>query len=1181
MKVNKELKPNILAGKSKLTSKYFNPNEKYTIKNIYCDKLEKLYSMPPSNFGYKLDIEGIMSELALTKEQLFRMVINSLGRSTRTTPEIRVISSYLFLMQDFVKLLKAKTSEKKENLLLKDLITLGETIVYEKAQSNTVLMRFGEKGSNAYIILSGKVDVLIENYFHKNIGEKTYLYYLANLIKYHEFGLVNSIVNENFKKFPMEIIDDITFRIPGNNTINSKKIKNEYNVNNEQNEDIDSNNNIFDFDDKVDNSLKKSVRHSISINSKQSNIRFSFNQEFQRRYRKNKSLREKYINDYKKQKKKQGSFFKLSYMNELLKEASKIPQYSARELLDMFGLNLIDKRFDKRLNHIDINEYIKRLNILDNIKSDQLHLIVKKDKEPIEPKKSKKIFSEKNINKHFGINISNMEIPEEKSCKSSESEDRLESPKSSYIHLINDCILENINLCNYTKIISLETGALFGEMALNDPNALRKATIITSSDCHFGVLNKKTFNNSIKMGAQKHMKETLQFFIEIPIFNGIPETVFYNKYYTNLSKDIIVKGKNVINQGEKPEHITLLQTGSFGLTTQISLYDLTRLILYYVDCLINKSSKKQKIDNKNNSQKNNKKDKEKNNINKKENYKKESKKKEEKKNEINKLTDIQKILTEESALLAESIQFKKYYNTLQFIRITEIYSPEVILNDEFVDENGLYAFTIEAKAPENIIYTLQNKFLVDFNEKNISIQKNKEKYLKQKMDLMIKRLLIIRNSLINSFFDSKAKKEIGEAVIKELENNILLNLKRKRSLNKKEEIILNTNENEKKEKLISNNPLFRYRNLDSGNLYRNTGNSNANINSSNNIYYLKTSKLNNKIKPYKSRENVKFEYEFKVKPNKSVNTKFKIKLKPINVSLKTAIKYTNHHSEKHKYESNDSNRKSIILNLKNDEEGLLFAIKDEKNNNFTKANYNLSKSRNNGGKINFKSFSFDSEDKYNKFEISKTPKVIMNNLIWENVKSGLKFPIKLNIENNNINNFYDNNDKNTINTNYSTYYGQKNFYNRNKQKLQKSYYSNNNMKKNGSFSYDSSFHNMQIQYQNNFCFISPQEKEKAKQKKDNSFSSKKNDNSHSKIEQKSIKSIKSMKKNEILLKMRMKKFISPDEINLMRINRRLNYFMDRNKYNQIKEEKFKSNRKNYFKKNIMDRMCFFYGKIEK
>ena len=210
-------KKSVFIGKGLLNLTLAKKPGKFTIKNLYSERLEKLFSHQASNFGYQSDIEGILNELAITKEQLFKMAVNCLGRSSRTKPEIRIIASYLFLMQDFLKMLKAKSLGEKENLLLKDLLTLAEAVDLEKAQKNTVLMRFCEKGNNAFIILDGKVDVLIESYFHKNLGEKTYLYYIANLIKYHEFGLVNSIVNENFKKFPIEIIDDITIKIPGNN----------------------------------------------------------------------------------------------------------------------------------------------------------------------------------------------------------------------------------------------------------------------------------------------------------------------------------------------------------------------------------------------------------------------------------------------------------------------------------------------------------------------------------------------------------------------------------------------------------------------------------------------------------------------------------------------------------------------------------------------------------------------------------------------------------------------------------------------------------------------------------------------------------------------------------------------------------------------------------------------------
>ena len=1175
MKAKKKYKMSIIFQKPTLTLKIFKDNKtSNSIKAIFTEKLEKLFSGPPSNFGYKSDIEGIMDELAITKDDLFKMVINSLGRSTRTKPEIRVIASYLFLMQDFLKLLRAKNPEQKENILLKDLLTLAENIDYEKAQNNTVLMRFAEKGSNAFIILQGKVDVLIESYFHTNIGEKTYLYFIANLIKYHEFGLVNSIVNENFMKFPIYIIDDITIKYSNNSGVKTNKYVVDYNFNNNKNDEVIN----IDDDNNFEISAKKGVRKSMGINLNQIN-KFLFNNELRRKVKRNNTLRERTPEDNKKSRKKQMGFFKLNYLNEEIRETNNIPQYTAKELLNMFGLQLIDKRFNRELNHVKTDEYVKRLNILREIKSDQLAYKIKKEKEKeknkIKLNKKHRNFNKSlsNISKTENSYISNNDSEELNDNKSEESS----SSKSSYINIINRTILENIKLYSYTKIISLERGSLFGEMALNEPNSLRKATIITSTDCHFAVLNKKTFNNSIKIGAQKHMKETLQFFTEIPIFNGIPESVFYNKYYTNLSKDTIVKGKNIINQGEKPDHITLLQTGSFGLTTQISLYDLTRLILHYADRLINQNNQA-KEQPKNNNKNNNKNSKDKKNMNiKKENNKKETtKKKEENISDLKNLNDIQKLLSEESVLLAESIVFKKYYNSLQYIRVAEIYCPEVILNDEYTDEKGLYAFSIEAKSPENIIYTLNNKFLVDFNEKNISIQKNKEKFIKQKMDWMIGRLLIIRNSLINSFFDSKAKKEVGAAVIKELEDMIIMNLRKKRLLNKKEEIIVKTNENEKKEKLNINNIMHKYKNTDIGQHYRNTGDSSHENNYYNHTYNLKTYKINNKIKPLNSHENKKFEYEFKSKVNKSNS---KLKLKPINVSLKIAIKYTNHYLDKYKKRE----KKDNILDKKINEEGLLFSMNDLNNyNDFSKTNYNVNQSRNNTPKFNLLPFSFSSGNKnYDNPQLmsEKTPKVVMNHFIWEKMKTELKFPIKLNIKNMNIINNYENNQtsgRNTINSNYNTYYRYKTFYNRNLNKLRKNkYFSNNNLNNNASLSYDNFYPNMQIENQNNFCVLSSQEKQK-----NNSYSQKKSF-SQSKIEQKAIQSMKNLKRNEALLKLKMKKLVSPEEINLMKINRRINHVMDGNKYNRIKEEKFKYNRKHYYKKTIVNRMNFFYGKTDK
>ena len=251
-----------------------------------------------------------------------------------------------------------------------------------------------------------------------------------------------------------------------------------------------------------------------------------------------------------------------------------------------------------------------------------------------------------------------------------------------------------------------------------------------------------------------------------------------------------------------------------------------------------------------------------------------------------------------------------------------------------------------------------------------------------------------------------------------------------------------------------------------------------------------------------------------------------------------------------------------------------------------KTNTNLS--RNNGIKINYKPLSLTYRanntefNNNNQLMLLKTRKVIMNNLIWENIKSGVKFPIKLNyLETNNYkNNENDiNNNLNLISGNNThTYYDH--FYKSHLPNLKNNYLVNFKNYKNTSFSYDNYYHDMQIEYQNNLCYLSPQNKLNPKNNINNKSLSIKKDNSYSKNDKKAINTVQNLKKNEVLLKMKLKKLIKPDEIQMMRM-RKLNYFVDRNKYNKVKEEKFETNRNHYYKKTIMKRINFFYGKNDK
>ena len=205
-------------------------NTKNLIIRELDERLSKLFSSQSSLFGYKFDVESILNELKISKDILLKIVLEYLAKSNKNENDKRIIAAYLFSMQGLINLLlkTINLDEDKfnqEKKLLNNLLVLGSTLVHEKFPKNCILIHFGEKGSKAYINLSGQVAVLIKKQYKLLLDEEEYLYYLANLIKYNEYELVNIVINENFKTFPIEIIDDIDEQDHNKRYISSNSLK--------------------------------------------------------------------------------------------------------------------------------------------------------------------------------------------------------------------------------------------------------------------------------------------------------------------------------------------------------------------------------------------------------------------------------------------------------------------------------------------------------------------------------------------------------------------------------------------------------------------------------------------------------------------------------------------------------------------------------------------------------------------------------------------------------------------------------------------------------------------------------------------------------------------------------------------------------------------------------------------
>ena len=130
----------------------------------------------------------------------------------------------------------------------------------------------------------------------------------------------------------------------------------------------------------------------------------------------------------------------------------------------------------------------------------------------------------------------------------------------------------------YYEINQLFDGNIFGELALSDPANKRTATIITKEDCYFGTLIKQVYDLSLKAAQEKLRLRNVLFFTRGPIFKGISNSIFLNKFFYTFAKTYYKKGDILFKRGEKRKSVIFVEKGELELSGNMSLYDITKLI---------------------------------------------------------------------------------------------------------------------------------------------------------------------------------------------------------------------------------------------------------------------------------------------------------------------------------------------------------------------------------------------------------------------------------------------------------------------------------------------------------------------------------------------------------------------------------------------------------------------------
>ena len=136
----------------------------------------------------------------LTNEQLIVEGIEIFKNPHRTFEENQIVIEFLKNLNPFAFLIK---QVKKENA--RDLFSsLSFTLKYKFLEKNSIIYKYNDLQDNFYIILNGKVDLLVPNEEIIKLSEAEYYIYLLKLYKHKENELLERTINRNHMTFQIK-----------------------------------------------------------------------------------------------------------------------------------------------------------------------------------------------------------------------------------------------------------------------------------------------------------------------------------------------------------------------------------------------------------------------------------------------------------------------------------------------------------------------------------------------------------------------------------------------------------------------------------------------------------------------------------------------------------------------------------------------------------------------------------------------------------------------------------------------------------------------------------------------------------------------------------------------------------------------------------------------------------------
>ena len=154
--------------------------------------------------------------------------------------------------------------------------------------------------------------------------------------------------------------------------------------------------------------------------------------------------------------------------------------------------------------------------------------------------------------------------------------------ESTYLNNIENNICpddEEVIIYSYIEITQLEKGQIFGELALQNIDKKRTASIICLTNCIFGTLSRKAYFKCYSDIEIRKRKNNIIFFINLNLFKGMTYNVFETKFFNFFIQKHVKKGEKLIIQNEPFKYIYFIKEGEFELNSNINFNEIYQIIL--------------------------------------------------------------------------------------------------------------------------------------------------------------------------------------------------------------------------------------------------------------------------------------------------------------------------------------------------------------------------------------------------------------------------------------------------------------------------------------------------------------------------------------------------------------------------------------------------------------------------